>query len=191
MTKKELLELVLDVADRAGVKVAIGGGVAVNTYGYRRDTADVDAFFHESDRAKVLRALQKSIIPDLILDELDQSHWIVVPEGNPADERIDLLFAVGDPEESAIEMAETRKYQGKEIPVFPIDLLVATKYLAAREDPKDALDIFTLWKKGAYDVGEIQERLRQMGFDEDAKDFPKLIEYLQKIPRKPGGRGSK
>ena len=56
-TKKQLLDLTKRIATTAGVKMAIGGGVAVCAHGYRRDTADVDAFFHHEDQKKILQAV--------------------------------------------------------------------------------------------------------------------------------------
>ena len=131
-SKEDLLRYILDVSKRAEVPISIGGGIAVNAHGYRRDTADVDAFFHRADRQKVVRAIQNMSTDSssLMLEEIDPSHWILVPEGNSPDERIDLMFATGDPEKSAIEMAVTKTYHGIAIPVFPIELLVAAKYLA-------------------------------------------------------------
>jgi hypothetical protein len=42
-SKDQLIEYILSVAKIADMKVSIEGGIAVNAYGYRRDTADVDA----------------------------------------------------------------------------------------------------------------------------------------------------
>jgi hypothetical protein len=183
-TKTDMLKFVLGVAERAGVRFAVGGGVAVAAHGYRRDTSDVDAFFHDADRPRVIRSIRLNLKPDDVLDELDPSHWILIPAGNSADERIDLMFAAGDPEESAVEMSEVRTYQGLPIPVFPVDLLVAAKFLAGREDPKDVLDTVELLRRGTYEVSDVQARLRQMGLPEDAEAFPKLIDYLQRMPRR-------
>lgn len=184
ISKEKLVEYVTTIAHAAGVKMAVGGGVAVAAHGYKRNTADVDAFFHASDRVKVLRKIQESLCDGDVLEELDPAHWILVPAGNSPDERLDLMFATGDPEESAVEMSVLKKYHGVLVPVFPIDLLVATKYLAGREDPKDALDIYALWRRGTYDVPEVQERLRQMGCDEDAQGFADLLTFLGNLPRK-------
>jgi len=183
-TKDDMLRFVLGIADRTAVRTAIGGGIAVAAHGYRRDTADVDAFFHDNDRSKILKEIRRSIGPDDVLDELDPSHFILIPEGNPPDERIDLMFAIGDPEESAIELSVLKSYHNLIVPVFPVDLLVVAKFLAGREDPKDALDILSLFRRDTYEVKGIQNRLRQMGFDEDAEAFPKLIEYLSNLPRR-------
>jgi len=183
-TKKEMLDLVLTAAKRAGVPAAIGGGIAVAAHGYRRETADVDAFFLATDRTKLLRSLQEISPENFVLDKVSPSHWIVLPEGNPPDERIDLIFATGDPEKSAVEMAVTKKYQGSEIPVFPIDLLVTSKFLVGREDPKDALDAYSLLKRGAYVVADVTSRLVQMGLSNKADKFIELMKYLEDLPRR-------
>ena len=59
------------------MKIAIGGGIAVNSHGYRRDTADVNAFFHLPDQRKVLRQLNDQLGDNFVLEEFDPSHWIV------------------------------------------------------------------------------------------------------------------
>lgn len=183
--KEILLSLILEVAENAGVKVAIGGGIAVNTWGYRRETSDVDAFFHDADRKKVLRSLHDLLPETFVLEQLDRSHMIVVPEGNSPDERIDILFASGSPEESAIEMATPRRYHNVAAPVFPVDMLVVCKFLADRGEVKDVLDIHQLISRGACTVEEIQDRLRQMGLPEDADSrFPELVTYLENIPKR-------
>jgi hypothetical protein len=187
ITKEEMLQFILEIARKARVKVAIGGGIAVNSHGYRRDTADVDAFFHLPDQHKVLRQLNDQLGDNFVLEEFDPSHWIVAAVGASPDERINLLFAAGDPEESAIEMATTKKYHGIETPVFPIDMLVISKFLAERDDAKDSLDIYELHRKGAFEISSISTRLRQMGFDEDAQRFPEFMAYLQGLSAKKKG----
>ena len=187
-SKKEMLQFVLDASARAGVPTAIGGGLAVAAHGYRRDTSDVDAFFHDKDRSKVMSVVRKSVGPRDFVEELDPSHFIVIPEGNSPDERIDLMFAVEDPEASAIEMSVEKTCLGITTPVFRANLLVAAKFLAGREDPKDALDISSLLRRGAYEVEDVQRLLVHMGFEEAAREFPKLIEYLENLPRRPSRR---
>jgi hypothetical protein len=190
ITKLELLQLAIKISQVAGVKMAVGGGVAVNAYGYKRETSDVDAFFHFGDRKQVLRAVNVLLGDDFILEELDPAHWIVVGVGSPPDVRIDLLFATGDPEESAIEMAVPKQFRGVEVLVFPVDLLVISKFLAERDDAKDALDIYSLLRRGAASVELVVLRLKQMGQDEDAVRFASFVEYLQALPSKKRKNGS-
>jgi hypothetical protein len=180
-TKKQLLELAERIAESAGVKMAVGGGVAVCAHGYRRETADVDAFFHYEDQRKILKAVNQLLGDDFILEELDPSHWTLTGVGSPPDERIDLLFATGNPEESAVEMAVLKVYQGVRVPVFPVDLLVISKFLAERDDAKDSLDIYELIRRGAVEVYNVLLRLKQMGLEEDATRFVGFVEYLQQL----------
>jgi hypothetical protein len=179
-SKESMLTLVLAVAKKADVKVAIGGGLAVNAHGFRRETADVDAFFHYNDQHKVLRALNQ-LASDYHLEQLHPSQWISIPPGAEPDERIDLLFASGDPEESAIEMSEMRNCLGIPTPVFPIDLLVISKFLADRDDTRDLLDILTLHRRGAFDIEEITLKLHQMGLEEDAVRFQDQMKLLKMV----------
>lgn len=51
-----LLEELLVITEREEIPVAIGGGLAVNAHGYRRETQDVDAFFRLEDRLRVMRS---------------------------------------------------------------------------------------------------------------------------------------
>jgi len=181
-----MLRLILKASKKAGVKMAIGGGLAANAHGFRRETDDVDAFFHYADQRKILRALDK-LAPDYVIEQIDPSQWMAVPPGAEANERIDLLFASGDPEESAIEMSEPGRYHGIEAPMFAVDWLVVSKYLAEREEAKDILDIYTLHKRGAFDVEDIVTRLRQMGMEADAERFPGFMSSLEElIARKRG-----
>jgi hypothetical protein len=185
-SKESMLRLILRAAKKAGVKMAIGGGLAANAHGFRRETDDVDAFFHYDDQRKVLRALSK-LAPGFVIEQIDPSQWIAVPPGAEANQRIDLLFASGDPEESAIEMSEPGRYHGIEAPMFAADWLVVSKYLAEREEAKDILDIYTLHKRGAFEINEIVGRLRQMGMDEDAERFPRFMSSLGELVARKGG----
>ncbi|HZU84669.1 MAG TPA: hypothetical protein VE987_17185 [Polyangiaceae bacterium] len=182
MTKEDMLRLMVKVMKGAKVKMGIGGGIAVAAHGFRRDTVDVDAFFHYGDRQKVLRAL-RTVAPDFAVEPIADSHWIAVAPDAAPDERIDLMFATGDPEESAIELAEMKRYKGVDAPMFPVDLLVACKYLADREDPKDWLDIYALHQRGAYDVADVVKRLRQMGLAKDARAFVEFMKKLEEVSK--------
>ena len=185
-TKESMLRLILAASKKAGVKIAIGGGLAVNSYGFRRDTDDVDAFFHFDDQHRILRSLNQ-LAPDYTIEQIDPSQWMAVPPGAEVSQRIDLLFASGDPEESAREMAEPRSYHGIETPMFPIDLLMVSKFLADRNEARDILDLYTLHKRGAFDIETIVERLRQMGLNDDARRFPEFMTSLDAFIAKKRG----
>ena len=179
----KMLRLICRVAEKAQVKMGIGGGIAVSAQGFRRDTVDVDAFFHYRDRQSVVRAL-RVLGSRYVLEMLDDAHWIAVPPNAAPDERIDLMFATGDPEESAIELSQKKIFRGVEAPIFPVEWIIITKYLADRNDPKDWLDIWALYQRGAYDVKQIVKRLKQMGNQEEAVAFPKFIERLVAFKKK-------
>lgn len=178
-----MLRLVLKVARRAKAAVGIGDAVALAAQGYRRDTMDVDAFFHYADRQRVLRALQLLAGSDYKIESLDTSHWVAVPVGADPDERIDLLFATGDPEESAIESAQPKSYRGVVGPMIPVEWIVVCKYLAERDDAKDWLDIYALHQRGLFEIRDIVRRLTQMGQANDAKRFVAFMANLKNLKK--------
>jgi len=181
--KQRMLRLVLAVGKRARVRFAVGGGLAVAARGFRRDTMDVDAFFHAEDRLRVLRALQQVAGDDYRVESFAPSHWIAQPRGADPDERVDLLFATADPEESAIEMATEAVCAGVKAPTFTTEWLVVCKFLAERDDAKDALDIWALHQRGAFDPKDVSRRLRQMGLGEDARRFPAFLERMKNLKK--------
>jgi hypothetical protein len=180
---EEMLRVATKTAKKARAKMGIGGGIAVGAHGYRRYTQDVDAFFHFDDRRKVLAAL-RSVAPDYKIESLHDSHWIAIPPNAETDERIDLLFATGDPEESAIEMSKPQTVQHVSAPVFPIDMLIVTKYLASRDDAKDWLDIYALHQRGAFEISQVVKRLKQMGLTTDATEFVPFMERLKNLKKR-------
>lgn len=179
----EMLRVATKIAKKARVKMGIGGGIAVAAHGYRRSTDDVDAFFHYTDRRKVLAAA-RAIAPEYTMESLHDSHWILVPPDAEPNARIDLLFATGDPEESAIEMSRAGTFHKNSAPIFPIDMLIVTKFLAERDEAKDWLDIYALYQRGAFTVPQIQKRLRQMGMSQDATAFGDFMERLQAMKKR-------
>lgn len=196
MTKKDMLRLLKRVAEDAGVKMAIGGGVAVFVHGVRRETQDVDAFFHREDKIAVLRTLRALVPPDTLIESFAGSHYVVIPPDAEPGERIDLLFALGDPEESAIETAELRKYLGVEIPVFPVEYLILSKlYALDREEARDYLDIYGLYAAGAYDIVKVEALQRLMDPDAPGDQLRDVIARVQDLlskhktrPRPPSRR---
>jgi hypothetical protein len=175
-----MIRVIVAAAKRARVKMGIGGGIAVAAHGYRRDTVDVDAFFHYEDRQKVVRALRQ-VASSYEIEPITNDHWIAVPPGAEPDERIDLMFATGDPEESAIEMAKVKKCRGVNAPVFSVVWLVVAKFLADRNSPIDWADIYTLYQRGAYDVSDVVKRLKQMGHKTDAANFPGFLKRIENL----------
>lgn len=68
-----MLRVAVKTARKARVKMGIGGGLAVAAHGYRRNTDDVDAFFHYNDRRKVLAAIRQ-VAPKYTIESLHDAH---------------------------------------------------------------------------------------------------------------------
>lgn len=149
-----LLQRTVEIVKREGLTYAIGGGVAVNAYGFERETKDVDAFFRDEDRLKVIRAFREGGFA--IDDALSPFMYMArEPTERNARVRVDLMFPQGDPELSAVEMAADAKPSAEAIEegippfkVFRVELLVLAKFYAGR--PRDKLDIAQLLELGAF-----------------------------------------
>lgn len=76
-------------------------------------------------------------------------------------------------------MSRAKTVRGVSAPVFPIDMLVVTKYMASRDDAKDWLDIYALYQRGAFSIKQISKRLKQMGHGNEAVAFEEFMQRLQ------------
>lgn len=147
------LQCFLAAINAAKVPTAIGGGVAVNAYGVKRETTDVDAFLRDQDRPAIFAALRSAgfrigrIQPPF--------HYIgMLPGVEDPDVRVDLMFSTGEPETTAIANPEMREVWSIPTPVFPITLLVLAKLIAVADAPgrgsKDRADLEELYNIGAF-----------------------------------------
>lgn len=182
----KLMERFLSVVTGNEFTYAVGGGVAVNAYGYRRETSDIDAFFLDEDRIRVLQAFRRAKLN--VRPIMEPFHYAAfLPEGRSVDERIDLLFPADDPDVSAIEMATPGVYEGADasfgLQLFTAEWLVLAKFYSDRME--DRVDILKLYRLGAFDVSEARRLLSLM--DPDAvPDFNALILAMEaKSTRRP------
>lgn len=144
------------------IPTAVGGGVAVNAYGVKRETTDVDAFLRNEDRHEIFTALQDAGFR--IGRVQPPFHYIaMLPGVEDPDVRIDLMFPSGEPEISAIDAPETREVWQINTPVFPITLLVLAKLVAIADAPargsKDRTDLEELYRIGAFEPKTIRYAL--------------------------------
>lgn len=181
-----LLHRLLDVTEHEGIRVAIGGGLAVNVHGYARETTDVDAFFRMEDRLRIIRALREA---GFIIERLfAPNHYAAFPpRAKDVRHRIDLMFPEGDPELAAVEFPVViyKKEWKRTVPVFPVELLVIAKLQAALnpEGERHAADVRALMELGAFEPDTIRALLRS--FDRDL--LPEL-ERIAKTFRRPRTR---
>jgi hypothetical protein len=159
-----LLGQLLTITEREGILVAIGGGLAVNVHGYRRETEDVDAFFRLEDRLRVIRALREA---GFLVERLfAPNHYAAFPpRARDVRRRIDLLFPEGDPELAAVEQPELAVVEewGLTVPVFPVELLVIAKLQVAAEPEgeRHSADVRALLELGAFEPATVRALLRR------------------------------
>ncbi len=181
-----VLELVHDVAwaiAPIGVDYAIGRALAMGAHGARRHTSDVDIFAKDADRPAIMRALRQAGLETAAI--MAPFHYIAYrPQHQDPEVRIDLLFPAGEPELSAIEFADRGIVGDIELNVFPIDLLVASKFYSDR--PEDGFDIKMMLNLGLFDPTAVRAVIASIDPD-GAKDFADLIAALT-APRKPRKR---
>ena len=144
------------------IPFAIGGGIAVNVHGYERETKDVDAFFRNEDRYRVLRTMREAGF------EIDDPYspyiyFAFPPNAKSVRYRVDLMFPQDDPEISAVEMPERVRRWGLTFPVFSAELLALTKFVSER--PGDRRDFLKLYELGGFDVKEARRLLRHIDRD--------------------------
>jgi hypothetical protein len=87
--------------------------------------------------------------------------------------RIDLLFPSDDPEWSAVQFPETGIIAGLNVEVFPVALLVASKFQSDREE--DHADVKVMYERGLFDPAAVAEIFRNMDSDDLAEEF--LVKY--------------
>jgi hypothetical protein len=164
------------------IPFAVGGGIALNAHGVRRETTDVDAFLRDKDRARVRKAMLGAgfrigrIHPPF--------HYIaMLPSVRDPDIRVDLMYPATEPELSAIANPVELEVWGECVPVFPVELLVIAKLQAVADAPgratQDSADIEALYNNGAFEPATVQYLL-----DSHA---PELIPVFRKIIRRPVG----
>lgn len=173
---EDLLKVVKEVIEPAADGgYAIGGAVAMAVRGYARYTSDVDVFLLERSRGPVFRALRAAGLK--VTEVAGPSHYIVMlpQHGGDPEVRIDLLVAIDDPEESAIELADKLVVTdgGVSFNIVERDLLAVMKFYAGRAG--DIADLSALHARGAFDVQKARNIVSHIANTETVKEWDDMI----------------
>lgn len=142
-------------------KYAIGGAVGMAAHGYARHTADVDLFVDPQSKNSVLRSMRKLGLH--VWSVFEGIHYVAqIPETEDPELRIDVLFPHDDPDWSAVQAPELGMLGNLQINVFPIELLVLSKFYASQDDPQDKADIHSMYHRGLFDPDEVRKLLVHM-----------------------------
>ena len=155
----------------AKIDFAVIGGVALGARGHRRFTEDVDLLVDPSDRRKALEALHSVGIGrgggfyDEFLTQL---------RDKKTGAGVDLLFAVGDPEESARVEATSINVEGVKAPTAQAEYLVWLYLLSDRaQHTADAIELIA---KGKARIPRLYKLLRAAGVEREL--HPRLQEWV-------------
>lgn len=145
-------------AERYGLRIIMVGGAAVNHYGYKRHSADVDLWIEplaeNFDRLlKVLHALEYDL--DDLPSTVRQAEQNVSIKISPGQE-IELItrFNPGCSFEEAWSRCEITEVSGERVAkyrVLAFDDLINSKIKSAR--PKDLLDVYELQRRREGKLG--------------------------------------
>ncbi len=152
---------------------AIAGATAMQVHGYARATRDVDLFIGDDVRLELLRRLRdRKLSPTAIFSP---HHYRVAPAGRRDPEAsIDLLFPALGVESLGLLAAKRHTVEGAELPVMPIQHLVALKLTTDPSiDPsrylRDQADLVAMRDRGLVDPARVAEVLEDIG-DREARD---------------------
>lgn len=157
---EQLLDLFLAAAAEIGKPYAVGGALAMGVHGYRRATDDVDVYVNHEDRVEWIRALRRQGLTVTAL--FAGVHYIALwPPHNDPEIRIDLLVPAEDPDLSAIEVPDSATIADRSVEVWPLDLLVISKFRSTREE--DHADVVKMFERGLFDPKSVCTIMRHMG----------------------------
>lgn len=166
---RQLLLQFLKASNTTGRPYAIGGALAMSAHGYVRQTQDVDAFLAPGDAPAWIRALRaQGLTVDTVFPDF---HYAArIKRHNDPEVRIDLLVPYDDPDWSAVQFPDVGAIGGIDAELFPLVLLVASKFQSDR--PSDRADVDAMYARGLFDPAEVARVLRNM--DKDlAREFTK------------------
>jgi hypothetical protein len=164
----ELLDVFLAVAKELDLPYAIGGALAMGAHGYRRHTDDIDAYVEHKYRGRWIRTLREHGLT--VAPLFGGVHYVAqFPDENDPEIRIDLLVPADDPDLSAIEVPDASQIAGRPVEIWPLELLVVSKFQSTRE--KDHEDVDAMSERGLFDPKAVHRILLHMDEPALARKF--------------------
>lgn len=163
---KKLVKLCAHELDELNADWAVGGATAMAAHGFSRQTKDVDIFIADEVRKDLIMRLQSGGVA--VGRVMPPSHYSIEPHPNPDPERrVDLLFPALGVECLGIMAAQRMTVEGMNVPVLPLQHVVAAKLLI---DPvverarfeKDGRDLHELRARGLIDVKRVETVLEDV-----------------------------
>ncbi len=157
----------LQILKETGIPFVVAGAFAKHAYtGIWRNTKDLDVFLKAADLRKAFDALEK----DGFKTSVKYKHWLAKAEKEP--DVIDLIFGIGHgrlpvTDEWFVGAGRTR-IAGVEVPLIPIEELIAAKVYVADRYRFDGSDVVHLihsargkldWERVLHRLGDRREIL--------------------------------
>ena len=163
------------------IDFAVIGAVALGARGHRRFTEDVDLLVDPAERPRALEALRRVGISrgGGFYDE-----YLTQLQDKKTGAGVDLLFAVGDPEESARAGATSISVEGVKAPTAQAEYLVWLYLLSDRA--QHAADAIELIAKKKVSIPRLYKLLRWAGVEREL--HPRLQEFVLRAKAQRGGK---
>ena len=169
---RSVVSAAVAILKRLKIGFAAVGGFALGLRGSPRFTSDLDLVVEPERWKEVVRAFRSAgFKPNPEGPGISEfMARFVHPKSHFG---VDLLFAVGDPEESAREMATEERIFGTKIPVARTEFLLWMYLLS--DDPQHFADATRLVKGGLVDVKKVARMLREAGDDAAYKKLARVM----------------
>ncbi len=153
MNYSTVFDLIAEAAQKAGARLILIGGFAVNAYHYARNTKDVDFLTTDEDYPKIARFLSLSGFRESVKTDVFVKQVFENAEGMP----IDFLFVDPDTFESIWKDGTETVLSGKIFRMPSLFHLIALKLHAIKQGSKDRAwkdipDILNLIEANRIDI---------------------------------------
>jgi hypothetical protein len=152
------------------VPFVLGGGLALQAFGYARFTADVDLVVPLRFQRRVIEYMEAEGYETLYCSEGYSNHLHVRSDFG----RVDFIWVNESTAEQLLKSARPMVIQSSTLPVPRAEHLIAMKLQAIRNDPdrrlRDLADIRHLVRIQGVDQNEVRDYFERYGLLEDYDD---------------------
>jgi hypothetical protein len=159
-----VLRTFADFFEREGIRYALAGGLAVQSWGLRsRATYDVDFVADLGSRERIVEFAESSGFETLHVSAGFSNHL----HSDSALGRVDFMYLIGESAERVFATAEHKSAVGVIVPLVRPELLAAMKVTAMKSKPHrvlgDLADIAYLLTLPGVDREQVREYFRERG----------------------------
>jgi predicted nucleotidyltransferase len=159
-----VFDLIADLAQKAGVRLILIGGFAVNAYGVARTTQDVDFLIRDEDYSAFHEAFEKQGFHEVFRNNL----FARFEHSTRSEMPVDILFLDDATFDSVWKGGKTVSLHGCSFATPSLDHLIALKLHAVkqggeRREWKDLDDILNLVSENKFDDAKLKKLCLKFG----------------------------